>query len=338
MEETRFYHISKANKIIRLNNAKEALLKMNDAGYVWFAYFNPTLEELSELIEPLNLHPLSVEDCIDDKQVPKIDEFDKNTFILFNSYNFLENRLVIDEVNLFLSEKYLITVNRKKLFGQKKVEDIERILASKTEKTTHNPAYLMHIILDFIVDQKFKAFESIEETLENSEENMVNNPSTFNALELQLLRRDIQALKKSIFHEREILNKICRQENRLIPENIKFYYRDIYDHLTKFYELSESFRDIVTSLAEMHLAILNNQMAKSANRTNYTVQRLTFITTIFMPMTLLAGIGGMSEWSMMTGPENWRVSYPLFFLAMVVIGVISFIFLKGVDKRNSREL
>ena len=71
---------------------------------------------------------------------------------------------------------------------------------------------------------------------------------------------------------------------------------------------------------EMYLSMLNNQMTKAANqKTNMTVRRLTFITTIFMPLTLLAGIGGMSEWSMMTGPENWRIAYPAFLLVMIVI-------------------
>ncbi len=126
------------------------------------------------------------------------------------------------------------------------------------------------------------------------------------------------SLRKSLFHEREILIKICRKDCPFIAEKAIFHYRDIYDHLAKFFELTESYRDIVTSLMEMYLSMLNNQMTKAANETNVTVRRLTFITTIFMPLTLLAGIGGMSEWSMMTGPENWRIAYPAFLLAMVV--------------------
>jgi magnesium transporter len=78
-------------------------------------------------------------------------------------------------------------------------------------------------------------------------------------------------------------------------------------------------------------------MTRAANETNVTVRRLTFITTIFMPMTLLAGIGGMSEWSMMTGPQNWRIAYPLFLLAMVVIGVASYFLLKLIDRRSTRR-
>jgi magnesium transporter len=88
---------------------------------------------------------------------------------------------------------------------------------------------------------------------------------------------------------------------------------------------------------EMYLSMLNNQMARTANRTNSTVRRLTFITTIFMPLSLLAGIGGMSEWSMMTGPENWRFTYPAFLLAMILLGFISYHLLKRFEKKD-REL
>jgi magnesium transporter len=113
------------------------------------------------------------------------------------------------------------------------------------------------------------------------------------------------------------------------------HYRDIYDHLVRFYELTESYRDIVTSLMEMYLSMLNNEMAKAANETNMTVRRLTLITTIFMPLTLLAGIGGMSEWSMITGPDNWRVSYPAFMLGMVFLGLASYYFLSQLDRKRT---
>jgi magnesium transporter len=88
---------------------------------------------------------------------------------------------------------------------------------------------------------------------------------------------------------------------------------------------------------EMYLSMLNNEMAKAANETNMTVRRLTLITTIFMPLTLLAGIGGMSEWSMITGPENWRVSYPAFMVGMVCLGLASYSFLSRLDRKRTRS-
>ena len=78
--------------------------------------------------------------------------------------------------------------------------------------------------------------------------------------------------------------------------------------------------------------MLNNRMAETANRMNRTVRRLTLITTIFMPLTLLAGVGGMSEWSMMTGPQNWKISYPVFMVVMFVIAAVNYYLLKWLEK------
>ena len=195
----------------------------------------------------------------------------------------------------------------------------------------------MHIILDYVVDQKFAAIEALEDELDTVEGAMLADVSSFNPADLIRFRRYLLSLRKSLFHEREILVKICRKDCPFITEEAIIHYRDIYDHLVAFFELTESYRDIVTSLMEMYLSMLNNQMTKAANETNTTVRRLTIITTIFMPLTLLAGIGGMSEWSMMVGPENWRIAYPAFLLAMVVIGFGNYYLLTWLEKRNRRR-
>jgi magnesium transporter len=112
------------------------------------------------------------------------------------------------------------------------------------------------------------------------------------------------------------------------------HYRDVYDHLSKFFELTETYREIETSLMELYTSLLNNLMTKMSNDTNTSVKRLTKITTIFMPLTLLAGIGGMSEFTMITGENHWKLAYPLFLLGMAVIGVITFFIIRVLDKRS----
>jgi magnesium transporter len=188
-----------------------------------------------------------------------------------------------------------------------------------------------------VVDQKFVAIEALEDQINVAEEAILANLATFNPADLLHLRQDLLTVRKSLFHEREVLVKICRKDCPFIPEKSIFFYRDIYDHLSKFFELTESSRDVVTSLMEMYLSMLNNQMTKISNDTNLTVRRLTFITTIFMPLTLLAGIGGMSEWSMMTGPENWKISYPAFLLVMAVLGVANYFLIKWLEKRRGKK-
>ena len=337
MSESKFYHVDTSGILANVPTLKKAIAISKTGGYIWLSYCEPALEELSELEVPLGLHPLSIEDCIDDIQIPKIDDFPGNTFILFNAFHYSNKILKIEEVNLFIGSNFLVSIIRKDLNDKKLIETIEQIASKNIDKIKLGPAFLMHHILDLIVDKKFETIEIMEDELDSAEDTMLLKPADFNLGDLQYLRRDILALRKSLFHEREILIKICRKDSRFIPEIAIIDYRDIYDHLAKFFELTETFREIVTSLMEMHLSLLNNQMAKAANQTNFIVRRLTLITTIFMPLTLLAGIGGMSEWSMMTDPKNWKISYPLFILGMVIIGAANYFFLKRLEKKDREK-
>ena len=334
MSESRFYHISRAGKLARVATLAEALAVAKVEGFLWLDYCQPTEEELSVLIGPLGLHPLSVEDCTDENQVPKIEDFPGNTFIIFNSFRYSNRTLSIDEVDLFIGDNFLVTVSGRDSSDLPLLSGIESIVDLDIASARQGPAFLMHVVLDHVVDQKFVAIEALQEELDNAEDAMLADLSRFSPAELLRLRRDLLALRKSLFHEREILVKICRKDSPFISEQAIFHYRDIYDHLAKFFELTETSRDIVTSLMEMYLSMLNNQMAKTANATNATVRRLTFITTIFMPLTLLAGIGGMSEWSMMTGAANWKISYPAFILAMAVIGIANYYLLEWFEKKD----
>jgi magnesium transporter len=336
MTEARFFHISKAGLLKQTASLETAFEELKDDGYIWLDYYQPTKEDLSRLIEPLGLHPLSIEDCIDENQIPKIDDYPRNTFILFNAFHTTGGKLSVTEVDTFLGRNFLVTVSSQNSRNQSLLGNIQRTAEIENESVKHGPAFLLHIILDQVVDEKFLAIEALEEKLNAGEEIILSDLDKFDPSELMHLRRDLLAVRKSLFHEREILVKVCRRDSPFIPAKAIYLYRDIYDHLSKFFELTESYRDLVTSLMEMYLSMLNNRMTKAANDTNLIVRRLTFITTIFMPLTLLAGIGGMSEWSMMTGPQNWRVAYPIFLIAMVVIAVINYFLIKWIEKRRSK--
>jgi magnesium transporter len=336
MPESRYYHISKDGILVPLATLAEVIAAAGKEGYVWLDYYQPTKEKLSELIEPFGLHPLSIEDCVDEIQIPKIDDYPGYTFMLFNAFHYSYKVLSIREADIFLGTDFLITVNIRGSQDSDFLKNIGHLAGLAPGIIRTGPAFLLHVILDQIVDQKFLAIETLEDELDLAEEEILSDLPNFKPATLLHLRRDLFALRKSLFHEREILVKISRKDCPYIPRKALLLYRDIYDHLTIFFELTETSRDVVTSLMEMYLSMLNNQMAQTANRTNLTVRRLTFITTIFMPLTLLAGIGGMSEWSMMTGPGNWRLAYPLFILVMVILAIINYFFLVWLERKDRK--
>jgi magnesium transporter len=215
---------------------------------------------------------------------------------------------------------------------------VEHNVEQHPESMSKGPAYLLHAIMDQVVDQKFVEIEKLEDEMVEAEEKVLSDANRFNPAGLLHLRRDLLAVRKSLYYEREILTKISRRDCPYIEESALYRYRDIYDHLSKFFEMTESYRDVVTSLMEMYLSMLNNEMARAANATNFRVRRLTLITAIFMPLSLLAGIGGMSEYSAMTGgPGNMWIAYPLFMIAMVVIGFFTYQLLGWLEKRRRGE-
>ncbi|MEI6501613.1 MAG: CorA family divalent cation transporter, partial [Armatimonadota bacterium] len=192
----------------------------------------------------------------------------------------------------------------------------------------------LQVLLDDIVDEKFNAIEALQDQLDGIEDDLLRSAAEFQPGRLVRLRRTLLHLRKSLVYEREILVKVCRRDSRYVSEAAIFDFRDIYDHLAKFFEVVEICRELIGSIMEIHLSMINNQMTMVANRTNQTVRRLTLITTIFMPLTLLSGIGGMSEWSMMTGPENWKLAYPAFLGGMVAIAALSYSLIKWIEKRD----
>jgi len=335
MSESKFYHFTSTGLFYGLATLGEAIDASREGGFIWFNFYKPSREELSSLVDTIGIHPLSVEDCFDDKQVPKIEHFINNTFILFNAFAYTEKELFIDEINLFIGKNFLITVSGHNSGDRKPLSDVVNIIEKDPKNAKAGPGFLMHIVLDHLVDEKYKAFDNMEDDLEEAEELLISDVERFQPRQLIHLRKDLLALRKSLYHEREILVKICRSDCPFICEKAIVHYRDIYDHLAKFFELTETYREIETSLMELYTSLISNQMNKRSNETNYSMKRLTLIATICLPLTLIAGIGGMSEWSMMTGPENWKLSYPLFLLGMVVLALISYLIIKRLEKRKA---
>jgi magnesium transporter len=335
---SKFYHFTESGLFYGVGSLHDAIDALGEGGFVWFNFYKPQREELNLLVDTLGIHPLAVEDCFDQNQVPKIESFPGNTFIIFNAFTYTGKMLMVDEINLFIGKNFLITVSGNNSGTRKPLLDVAGIVENDPGNAKVGPSSLMHIVLDYIVDQKYMAFDEMEDELDTAEEVLITDVEKFNPAQLIRLRKDLLTLRKSLFYEREILVKICRNDCPFIGEKVMAHYRDIYDHLSRFFELSETYREIETSLMELYTSLLNNLMTKMSNETNFSVRRLTLIATIFMPLTLIASIGGMSEWSMMTGPENWKASYPLFLLGMVVIAAINFLLIKRLERKHNYTL
>lgn len=333
MSNHRFYKITPQGAALREQSAEEALRVAPGGGYAWLDFRDPSPEDLKPLLESPGVHPLSIEDCLDEVQIPKLDNYVKTSFLLMNSYIYQNGVFRTGEIDFIIGENFLITSGGRGGAAHWEDRDIESVFRREAANLAQGPDFLLHALLDYTLDARHKVIGQLETEVDEAEESIIKDLAGFRMSRLVNLRRNILVMRKSLFYEREIFIKLCRRDSPFVGEKAIYHFRDLYDHLTKYYEEAEIYREVILSLTEMYLSMVNNHMSQTANRTNATVRRLTLITTIFMPLTLLAGIGGMSEWSMMTGPANWRVAYPAFLLGMVLIGVCTYLILRRIDKK-----
>ncbi len=297
------------------------------SGFVWFDICDPRAEELTPLGQALNLHPLSLEDCLDEDQIPKLDAFPNYSFLLFNHYRLVDGVLAISEVNVMLGDRFVVTVHGRG--GQDgALATLEQRINRSMSTIQQGPAFLLHAVLDLLVDGKFEVIEALQEKVDAAEEAVLSGAAPFAPKDVLAVRGQLLELRHSLYFEREVLIKLCRRDSPFVSEGAIYPLRDVYDHLAKLFEVMEISREMITNVMDLYFAIQNNQLTAAANRTNGIVSRLSVIMTVFMPLTLLAGVGGMSEWTMMTGQQNWPIAYSLFLAAMVVIGGLNLLMLR----------
>jgi magnesium transporter len=328
----RYFYVNDAGKFSLVSSLQDVIKAAENSGYFWIDYCDPRHEDLGQLIHTLGIHPLSIEDCLDDDQLPKLELFPNYSLMILNIFETTPDELVAHELDLFIGRNYLISVTGRDMKQTPLLRSIDQSIEREQENLNNGPAFLLHLIVDRVVDHKFEAIENIEESLEKDEIVILDQKENFNPGRLMDSRRDLQTIRKSLFHERELVSKIIRKDSPFFPERSIVYFRDIYDHLSKYYEMSDRARDLVTSLMEIHLSMINNRMSRISNRTNAIVRRLTLITTIFMPLNLIAGIGGMSEFTMLTGGENTaKIAFLVLIVVMAIIGTINWLYLRKME-------
>jgi magnesium transporter len=184
-----------------------------------------------------------------------------------------------------------------------------RIIASKGNIRKLGSDYLVFALTDIIIDQYFLLLEDIGETVEDVEEQLVPAPDRSSQEAIYKLKRRLIYVKKTIWPAREVLNSLQRSDHELINESTKMYFRNVYDHTVQVIETLESLRDIMAGMMDLYLSSVSNRM-------NEIMKVLTVFSTIFIPLTFLAGVYGMNFKKL---PElDWAYGYFVFWGICVV--------------------
>ncbi len=264
-----------------------------------------------------DLHPLILEDIVNTGQRPKIEDFEDYLFIVLKMlyYHEKEDEIQAEQVSLILGSNFVISFQERE--GDVFNPIRERIRNGKGHIRKMGADYLTYTLIDTIVDNYFISLEKLGEKMESMEEELVTNSTPETPQAIHHLKREMIFLRKSVWPLREVVNHLERGESTLIHGSTGVYLRDVYDHTIQVIDTIETSRDILSGMLDIYLSSVSNRM-------NQIIKVLTIIATIFMPLTLIAGIYGMNFEYM---PElGWRWGYPVVLLVMVVVGISMFVY------------
>jgi len=265
---------------------------------------------LEKLGKKYQIHPLVLEDILNTDQRPKVEIFENYIFVVLKMLSFDTQKQEIEheQISLIVGNNFVITFQERE--GDVLNPIRERLKNPLGRMRKNGADYLAYTIIDVIVDHYFILLEKLGEKIEILEENVIENPDRNTVKDLQLLKRELIFLRKSIWPLREVISELTRDETPLVSSFTLPYLRDVYDHTIQVIDTVETFRDMVSGILDIYLSSLSNKM-------NEVMKVLTIIATIFIPLTFIAGIYGMNFEFM---PElKWYWGYPLVWLVMMTI-------------------
>jgi magnesium transporter len=292
-----------------------------DGAVIWLDLRDPDREDLSVLRDEFGLHPVAIEDAVVDRERPKLDRYRSHLFLA--AYGARLDRdsgeLATSEIAAFVTPQALITVRKDDGLDIGKV--VERWDAS-SDLARFGVGYLLYGLLDYIVDGHFEAVQSLDDAVEELEDDLFSD--TRPDLHVQRrsfeLRKSLVLLRRVVIPMREVVNTVMRRDLRIVSEDLMPYYQDVYDHVLRAAEWTESLRDLVTTILETNLTIQSNRM-------NIITKKVTSWAAIIAVPTFITGFYGMN------------VPYPGFsdhygLIASIGIMIISGLILYTVFRRK----
>jgi magnesium transporter len=256
--------------------------------FVWLDYCRPTAEDFADIREELQLHVLAVEDAMSERQRPKLDRYDTHLFL--SAYDVRlhtdSGEIRTTEVNAFITERALVTVRKDEGFD---IDEVVTRWDESGELANHGVSFLIWGLLDTIVDGQFEAVQSLDTEIEALEDLLFDD--TPHDAEVQRrsfeLRKSLVLLRRVVLPMREVVNSLMRRDLHVLSAEMTPYYQDVYDHVLRATEWTESLRDLVTTILETNLTIQGNRM-------NLIMKKVTSWAAIFAVPTAITGFYGQN--------------------------------------------
>ena len=299
----------------------------NPQGVLWVDFSSEPPEICQPILEQFGFHPLAIDDALQETHVPRLDDWGEYLYIVFNYMDMDLNgsswETQVDELDVFLGKNYIVTHHDQQISAV----DETWVVCDRDERNIHEGAdHILYRIADHLMANYMPAVEKIDEAIDEIEGQVFHRPSPHTLEQLFSIKRVLVAMRRIIIPQREVLNKLARDDYPVIDRKDRVFFRDIYDHLVRLHDLNESLRDLVGGVQDTYLSVVNNRM-------NEIMKTLTVITVLFMPLTFLTGYFGMNFFEPLGNLKEWTTT-PVFALTLAVILIMPTIMYLWMRRRT----
>lgn len=263
------------------------LLK-DEKSVIWVDMESPTEADENVLLNVFHFHPLTVEDCRENRHYPKIEEFPGYLYFIVHGVraDTSSDRFNTIELDGFLGPNYVITYHHDDF---RSINAVKQLIRTSPVACRRGAAYLLHQILDRIVDFYSPVLDDFDNRIDELEAKIFTgrHPNNEMLSDIMNIKRSVLRLRRISVKQLDILHRISRGEFELIPPPLLPFYRDISDHLVRVTDLAESYRDLISGLLDAHLSVVSNRL-------NEVMKVLTIFSAIMLPLTFIVGVYGMN--------------------------------------------
>ncbi len=268
-------------------------LLADQSNLVWVDLHGENEEQIEEakdvMLNVFKFHHLTVEDCLETRNQPKIEAYDKYLYFIVHGIKPEEtnpSNFVTKELDGYLGSNFVVTFH---ILRFRSIKTVKQHLRSSAFHCKRGPAYLLHHILDELIDLYMPIVDEFDEAINDLEDRVLDMGRNSNAVlsDVMDVRRSVARLKRISSRQLEVIYRMSHGEFPLIPFEILPFFRDVHDHLLRITDLAEAYRDLVAGLFDIHFAVVGN-------RTNDVMKTLAVLSAIILPLSLIAGIYGMN--------------------------------------------
>lgn len=279
----------------------------------WLDIEVPKAEEIEDLGKMFGFHPLTLEDCINLNQRPKLEDYETYLFVVLHFCVFQQRTREIDtrELHIFLGPNYLVTIQEVPI---EPIKEIYNRCKKDSIPWERGCDFIFYILGDTIADSYFPLLDTIGEDIDRLEDAILLSPKKEDLGKVFTLKQDLVFLRKIVSPMREVFNNLSRKDSHLINEKNSIYFRDVHSLLLMAYEMIDSYRDMVGNALEVYLSTISNRMSE-------IMKRLALIATIFMPLSFITGFFGMNFTSIPFG-SPWLLLGALIITAILPVAML----------------